>query len=140
MVNKVILIGRLGRDPETRFTPGGTQVCNFTMATDENFKDKSGQWQKRTEWHRIVAWAGLADRCSQILKKGNLAYIEGRLQTREWNDRDGNKRTTTEIVANRMRTLTPRGERGLEMEAPAGAGPEPPEETLGDIGDEDVPF
>ena len=70
MVNKVILIGRLGQDPATRFTPGGTQVCNFTLATNENFKDKSGQWQKRTEWHRIVAWAGLAERCSQILKKG----------------------------------------------------------------------
>ena len=138
MVNKVMLIGRLGRDPEMRYTPGGTPVCNFTLATDENFKDKSGQWQKRTEWHRIVAWSGLAERCSQILKKGNLAYIEGRLQTREWNDRDGNKRTTTEIVANRMRALTPRGERGLEMEA--AAAPEPPEETLSDISDEDVPF
>jgi single-strand DNA-binding protein len=111
-------------------------VCNFTLATDENFKDKSGEWQKRTEWHRIVAWSGLAERCSQLLKKGNLAYIEGRLQTREWNDRDGNKRRTTEIVINRMRILTPRGEPGLEI----GVGPEPPEEMAPDITDEDVPF
>lgn len=138
MVNKVILIGRLGRDPEMRYTPAGTAVCNFTVATDENFKDKSGEWQKRTEWHRIVAWAGLAERCSQFLNKGKLVYLEGRLQTREWDDRDGNKRRTTEIVINRMRLLTPKGgERGLEME---GGGPEPPEDVTPEITDEDVPF
>jgi single-strand DNA-binding protein len=136
VLNKVMLIGRLGRDPEMRYTGSGTPVCNFTLATDENFKDKSGEWQKRTEWHRIVAWAGLAERCSQLLSKGKLAYVEGRLQTREWDDRDGNKRRTTEIVINRMRVLTPRGEPGLEMEA----APEPPEDTAPDITDEDVPF
>lgn len=136
MVNKVILIGRLGRDPEMRYTAGGTPVCNFTLATDENFKDKSGEWQRRTEWHRIVAWSGLAERCSQLLSKGKLAYIEGRLQTRDWDDREGNKRRTTEIVINRMRILTPRGEPGLDIEA----GPEPPEDTVPEITDEDVPF
>ncbi len=138
MVNKVILIGRLGRDPEMRYTGGGTPVCNFTLATDEVFRDRAGERQKRTEWHRIVAWSKLAEQCSQHLKKGSLAYIEGQLRTREWNDRDGNKRNTTEIVAFRMRVLTPRGERALEMEP--GAGPEPPEEVMPDIGDEDVPF
>lgn len=137
MVNKVILIGRLGRDPEVRFTGGGTPVCNFSLATDEIFKDRSGERQKRTEWHRIVAWSRLAEQCQQLLKKGSLAYIEGQLRTRDWNDRDGNKRTTTEIVAFRMRVLTPRGgERELEMEP----GPEPPEEMASDITDEDVPF
>lgn len=140
MVNKVILIGRLGRDPEMRYTAGGTPVCNFTMATDEVFRDKGGQTQKRTEWHRIVAWSKLAEQCSKLLGKGKLCYIEGRLQTREWNDRDGNKRTTTEIVARTMRILTPKGEPALEMEAAAGHGPEPPEDLATEITDEDVPF
>jgi len=140
MVNKVILIGRLGRDPEMRYTAGGTPVCNFTMATDEVFRDKGGQTQKRTEWHRIVAWSKLAEQCSKLLGKGKLCYIEGRLQTRDWNDRDGNKRTTTEIVARQMRILTPKGEAALDMEAPAGAGPEPPEDLAPEITDEDVPF
>ena len=137
MVNKVMLIGRLGRDPEMRYTPAGTAVCNFTMATDEVYRDKSGEMQKRTEWHRIVAWAKLAEQCSKLLNKGKLAYVEGRLQTREWDDRDGNKRRTTEIVIQRMRILTPKGEPGLEMQA---EGPEPPEATAPDITDEDVPF
>jgi len=141
VVNKVILVGRLGRDPEMRYTAGGTPVCNFTMATDEVFRDKGGQTQKRTEWHRIVAWSKLAEQCSKLLGKGKLCYIEGRLQTREWNDRDGNKRTTTEIVARTMRILSPKGEPALEMEA-AGAshGPEPPEDLATEITDEDVPF
>lgn len=138
MVNKVILIGRLGRDPEMRYTAGGTPVCNFTMATDESFRGKNGEMQKRTEWHRIVAWAKLAEQCSHLLKKGNLAYIEGRLQTREWDDRSGQKRRSTEVVANRMRVLTPRGERELEMES--GQVPGPPEDSAPDISDEDVPF
>lgn len=136
MVNKVILIGRLGRDPEMRYTGGGTPVCNFTLATDEVFRDKNGQTQRRTEWHRIVAWAKLAEQCSQLLGKGKLAYVEGRLQTREWDDREGNKRRTTEIVINRMRILTPKGEPALGIEH----APEPPEETAPEITDEDVPF
>ncbi len=138
MVNKVILIGRLGRDPEMRFTGGGTPVCNFSLATDESYTDKAGQRQKRTEWHNIVAWAKLAEQCSKLLSKGKLAYVEGRLQTREWDDRDGNKRRTTEVVINRMRILTPRGEPALEMEA--APGPAPPEDTVSEITDEDVPF
>lgn len=138
MVNKVILIGRLGRDPEMRYTAGGTPVCNFTLATDEVFRGKTGEMQRRTEWHRIVAWSKLAEQCSKLLGKGKLCYIEGRLQTRDWNDRDGNKRTTTEIVARVMRILTPKGEPALEMEA--AAGPEPPEDLAPEITDEDVPF
>lgn len=139
MVNKVILIGRLGRDPEVRHTGSGTAVCNFSLATDEGYKDKTtGEWQKRTEWHRIVAWARLAEQCSNLLSKGKLCYIEGRLQTRDWNDRDGNKRTTTEIVANVMRVLTPKGadDTALDMEA----GVAPPEDTAFQPSDDDVPF
>ena len=136
MVNKVILIGRLGRDPEMRYTTSGTPVCNFSLATDEGFRDKTGEMQRRTEWHNIVAWGKLAEQCSQLLGKGKLAYLEGRLQTREWDDRDGNKRRTTEIVISRMRILTPRGEPALGMEP----GAEPPEDTAPQITDEDVPF
>jgi single-strand DNA-binding protein len=143
VVNKAILIGRLGRDPEMRTTGSGTAVCNFTMATDEGYRDKaSGEWQKRTEWHRIVAWARLAEQCSNLLSKGKLVYIEGRLQTREWNDRDGNKRTTTEVVANVMRILTPKGggAGGEQAAMDMDAGVEPPEDTAFQPSDDDVPF
>ncbi len=122
MVNKVILVGRLGRDPETRYTSSGQAVCNFTMATDESFKSRSGEKQQRTEWHRIVMWGKLAEIAQQYLKKGQLVYIEGRLQTRQWDDkRDGSKKTTTEIVANSMKMLGGRGE-GAAAGASAGGG------------------
>lgn len=104
-VNKVILIGRLGKDPEMRFTPGGRAVTNFTMATNEYWTDQGGERQERTEWHRIVTWGKLAENCAKLLGKGKQVYIEGRLQTRSWDDRDGNKRYTTEIVANAMQIL-----------------------------------
>lgn len=106
-INKVILIGRLGKDPEMRFTPGGRAVTNFTMATNENWTDQSGERQERTEWHRIVTWGKLAENCAKLLSKGKQVYVEGRLQTRSWDDRDGNKRYTTEIVANTMQILSP---------------------------------
>jgi single-strand DNA-binding protein len=137
MVNKVILVGRLGRDPEMRYTPAGDPVCNFTLATDYVYRDRSGEMQRRTEWHRIVAWRKLAEQCTQLLSKGKLAYVEGRLQTRQWDDRDGHKRTTTEIVISRMLILSPKGEPALEMEREA---PGPPEDTAPEITDEDVPF
>jgi len=154
-VNKVILVGRLGRDPETRYTSGGQAVANFTLATDETYKDRSGERQKRTEWHRIVLWGKLAEIAQQYLKKGQLVYIEGRIQTRQWEDkRDGQKRTTTEIVGNVMRMLGGRAE-GAAAGAVAGAGggagrsadadfeaAAPPEEHGGgpEISDEDIPF
>jgi len=137
-VNKVILVGRLGRDPETRYTSGGQAVCNFTMATDESYKDRSGERQKRTEWHRIVVWAKLAEICQQYLKKGSLVYIEGRIQSRQWDDRDGNKRTTVEVVANVMRMLGPRAEAAPpEAAEPAAEEAAPP---APEISDEDIPF
>lgn len=98
-VNKVILLGRLGQDPELKYTPSGAAVCNFSLATTESWNDKSGQKQERTEWHRIVVWGKLAELCNQYLAKGRQAFVEGRLQTRSWDDKDGNKRYTTEINA-----------------------------------------
>lgn len=141
-VNKVILVGRLGRDPESRFTSSGQQVCNFTLATDESFKDRAGERQKRTEWHRIVLWGRLAEISQQYLKRGTLVYVEGRLQTRQWDDRSGNKRTTTEIVANVMRMLSPRAEgTGTPSEAAMPADTEEPNASNEPaISDEDIPF
>jgi single-strand DNA-binding protein len=153
-VNKAILVGRLGRDPETRYTSGGQAVANFTLATDESYKDRSGERQKRTEWHRIVLWGKLAEITQQYLKKGMLVYIEGRIQTRQWEDkRDGQKKSTTEIVANVMRMLTSRAE-GAAAGATAAAGgghsraadefdavAGPEEHSAGpEITDEDIPF
>lgn len=105
-VNKVIVLGRLGQDPELKYTPSGSSVCNFSLATSESWNDKnSGQRQERTEWHRIVVWGKLAELCNQYLSKGRQAYVEGRLQTRSWEDKDGNKRYTTEILANTVQFI-----------------------------------
>jgi single-strand DNA-binding protein len=104
-VNKVILVGRLGRDPETRFTGGGQAVANFSLATDETYKDKNGERQKRTEWHKITVWGKQAEIAQQYLKKGSLVFIEGRIQSREWQDKEGQKRTSFEIVATNFRML-----------------------------------
>ncbi|MGH9456440.1 MAG: single-stranded DNA-binding protein [Thermoanaerobaculia bacterium] len=112
-VNKVILIGRLGRDPEVRTTPSGTTVAKFSLATDERFTDRNGERQERTEWHNIVAWAKLAEICGQYLKKGKLVYIEGSLRTDSWDDKEtGVKKYRTEIVAQNMQMLDRKGEEG----------------------------
>ena len=118
-VNKVILVGRLGRDPETRFTGGGQAVANFSVATDETYKDRSGERQKRTEWHKIVVWGKQAEIAQQYLKKGSLVFIEGRIQSREWQDKEGQKRTSFEIVATNFRMLGGRSE-GVAVGASAG--------------------
>ncbi|NLD93899.1 MAG: single-stranded DNA-binding protein [Fibrobacter sp.] len=104
-VNKAILIGNLGRDPEFKYTPGGQPVATFTLATTERFADKSGQKQERTEWHNVVAWGKLAELCNQYLKKGRSVYIEGRITTRSWDDKDNVKRYKTEIVANTLQFI-----------------------------------
>ncbi len=138
-VNKVILIGNLGGDPELRSTPGGTSVASFTLATNETWNDKDGTKQERTEWHRIVAWSRLAEICGQYLRKGSQVYIEGRLQTREWEDKQGNKRKTTEIVAREMQMLDSRSQGdGARSETGAGT-PEFAAETV-KIPDDDLPF
>ncbi len=128
-LNKVMLIGRLGSDPEIRYTQDGTPVANFSLATDSPIK-RGDQWETETEWHRIVAWRRLAEICHEYLGKGRLVYVEGRLRTRSWEDRDGNKRWTTEIIAKDIQMLESRS-----AAEGAGGGPDiqpagPPEEDI----------
>jgi single-strand DNA-binding protein len=104
-VNKVILVGNLGADPDMRYTPSGTGVCELRLATNESWTDKSGQRQERTEWHRIVVWGKRAEVVSKYLSKGRQVYVEGKLRTRTWDDKEGNKRYTTEIIANDVQFL-----------------------------------
>ena len=148
-VNKVILVGRLGRDPETRYTGGGQAVCNFSLATDESFKDRNGERQKRTEWHKIVVWGKQAEIAQQYLKKGAQIYLEGRIQSREWNDKEGQKRTSFEIVATNFRMLGSRSDSmggAAHSQVPAGNfeadAPAPPgdEQAGPEVTDEDIPF
>jgi single-strand DNA-binding protein len=121
-LNKVMLIGNLGADPEVRFTQNNQQVCNFRMATTEVWNDKAGQRQERTEWHRIVVWGRQAEHCGQYLRKGRSVYVEGRIQSREWQDKDGNRRWSTEIVADRVTFLGSGQGRGEESGAYGGGG------------------
>jgi len=134
-VNKVILIGNLGRDPEVKYTQSGTAVANLSVATNEVWTDKAGQKQEKTEWHRVVVWGKQAQVLAEYMSKGKQVYVEGSLQTRSWDDRDGNKRTTTEIRANRI-LMMGRAE-GARSE-PEGPGPEV--EMAPDATDEEVPF
>jgi single-strand DNA-binding protein len=136
-VNKVILVGRLGRDPEIRYTPSGAAVANFSIATSDEWRDKeSGEKQEKTEWHRIVAWRRLGEICGEYLRKGSQVYIEGKLQTRSWEDRDGNTRYTTEVVAQTMQMLDSSAREGR-----AGTQEEryPSEEPIS-VPDDDIPF
>ena len=128
-VNKVILIGRLGADPEIRYTADGQPVANFRIATSERWTDKNGNRQERTEWHRIVTFGKLAETCGEYLSKGRQVYIEGRLQTRSYEDKDGIKRFVTEIVAQNMQMLGPRPNDGSGANA-VDADEPPPEEDL----------
>jgi single-strand DNA-binding protein len=122
-VNKVILLGNLGRDPEVKFTPQGTPVAKFSIATSERYKDKEGNWQERTEWHNIVLWQRLAEIAGEYLKKGSKVYIEGRLRTDSWDDREsGQKKYRTEIVGTDLVLLGGRGEGGGSEEAGGGGG------------------
>jgi single-strand DNA-binding protein len=138
-VNKVILVGNLGKDPELRYTASGTAVCNFSIATTERFKDREGQQQEKTEWHNISTWRQLAEICGKYLTKGKQVYIEGKLQTRKWEDRDGNDRYTTEIVADQMQMLGRAGEgQGQQQERPAQS--QPASSGGGFDAMDDVPF
>ena len=131
-VNKVILVGNLGKAPEMRYTPQGTAVCTFSLATSERYKDRDGQQQEKTEWHNIVAWRGLAEICGKYLEKGKQIYIDGKIQTRSYDDRDGNKRYITEIVADNMQMLGSKG----AASPPAPAAEPPP--ALGP--DDEIPW
>ena len=151
-INKVILIGNLGNDPDVRYTSGGSPVANISLATSESWRDKeTGDQQERTEWHRVVCFRRQAEFVSEYLRKGSKVYVEGRLQTRKWQDRDGNDRYTTEVVANDVQGLDSRGGAGEEFAAPSGqsrkqAAANPPaqqENTPGNGGefvDDDIPF
>lgn len=145
-VNKVILIGNLGDDPEKRVTGSGMSVTSFRIATNERWTDKAGQKQERTEWHKIVVWGQQGENCAQYLAKGRPVYVEGRLQTRQWDDKDGNKRYTTEIVAQRVQFLgSPGGSRNqdagttAEVSAPA-ADQTPADFDAGNTGGNELPF
>ena len=113
-VNKVILIGNVGRDPEVRYLDNNTPVASFSLATTEVYKNKNGEKVKNTEWHNIVLWRGLAQVAEKYVKKGNMLYIEGKIRTRSWDDKDGNKRYTTEIVGDNMQMLSKKDDGGGE--------------------------
>lgn len=136
-VNKVILIGNLGADPELRYTPAGRAVANFRMATTRQWNTKDGEKREETEWHRIVTWDKLAEICGEYLKKGSSVYIEGRLQTRSWEDQSGAKRWTTEIVAHEMRML---GSRHGEEARESSSAPPPDDLPSTFEADDDLPF
>jgi single-strand DNA-binding protein len=144
-VNKVIVLGNLGRDPELRYTAGGQPVASFTVATNERWNDREGKPQERTEWHRIVVWGKQAENCANYLQKGRSVYVEGRLQTREWEDKEGQKRQTTEIVAQTVQFLGSRdgaGPRAGGAGGAGGAGPvrEPGPASAPPQDDKDIPF
>jgi single-strand DNA-binding protein len=149
-VNKVILVGNLGRDAELRYTPGGAAVATLNMATTEVWNDKAGQKQEKTEWHRVVLWGKSAETLSEYLTKGKQIYVEGRLQTRQWDDKDGNKRYTTEIRGDRIVLLSGGGggmgarpqRTGAGAAAGAGGGDhmEPMGEPISELTDDDIPF
>src|ERR687893_1518213 len=123
-LNKCLIIGNLGRDPEMRYTPSGQAVTQFTVAVNRNFKDGQGEWQEETEWFRVVAWGPLAERTAEYLRKGRKVYVEGRLQTRQWEDRDGQKRYTTELIANTVTPLDKRSQEDGDDQSAGGGGGE----------------
>ena len=137
MVNKAMLIGRLGKDPEVRYTPDGAMVTSFSLATDEQWKDKNGEKVQKTEWHRIVTFGKLAEICGNYLVKGKLVFIEGRIQTRSWEDKEGVKRNTTEIIANDMKMLDSKGQ-NKAGDPSSDSTPSPSVDT--GVPMEDVPF
>ncbi len=143
-LNKVMLIGNLGKDPEVRYTQSGTAVASFSLATSERFKNKNGEWEDKTEWHNVTLWGRLAEIAGEYLAKGKTVYIEGRLQTRKWQDKDGRDRYTTEIVGDRMQMLSGKGEGGGGAGRPAGGrgaesqGPGYEEPVFNP--DDDIPF
>ena len=146
-LNKVMLIGNLGKDPEVRYTAGGTAVASFSLATSEKFKGKTGEWEEKTEWHNITLWARLAEIAGEYLSKGKTVYIEGRLQTRKWQDKEGKDRYTTEIVGEKMQMLSGKGEGGGGQQQRPAARPSQQEHSQGNSyedpvfnPDDEIPF
>jgi len=145
-VNKVILVGRLGKDPETRYMPNGDAVTNITLATSETWKDKNGEKQEKTEWHRVTFYRKLAEIAGEYLKKGSMAYVEGRLETRKWTDKSGVDKYTTEIIANEMQMLSSRGSSNsfevVDRDVSGGSAAKPAKKPGGEFDDfeDDIPF
>ena len=140
-VNKIVLVGHLGADPESRFTPSGVAVSTFNMATNESWKNKEGEYEDRTEWHRIVLYGRAAETASEYMKKGQLAYVEGRIRTRSWEDKDGMTRYTTEVLGDRFTMLGRKSENKSTAPAEAGAGAGTGASAGGGGGDDDdLPF
>ncbi len=139
-VNKAIILGNLGRDPEVRYTSDGKAVTNFSVATTEKWRDRDGNSQERTEWHRIVVFDRLGEVCGEYLSKGSSVYVEGYLRTRSWDDREGNKRYTTEIVGRAVQFLSPRGESARQSGGASSAGDDFAYEEGAGLTDDDVPF
>jgi single-strand DNA-binding protein len=138
-LNRVLLIGNLGKDPEVRFTPGGRAVARFPVATSEVWQDQEGQRQERTEWHNVVVWGKQAETCGQYLSKGRQVFLEGSIRSRQYDDKEGNKRYITEVIAQRVQFLGSRGDGGGQRAAAPGAGAsEPPPAPMGE--DDDIPF
>jgi single-strand DNA-binding protein len=135
-INKVILVGSVGKDPEVKYTPSGVPVAKFSLATNENFKDRNEEWRERTEWHQIIAWQGLAEIVGEYVKKGSKLYLEGKLQTSTWENKDGDKKYRTEIVARELVLLAGRGN--------GGAGPQDAaynhNQSAEPVDDSDIPF
>ncbi len=140
MVNKVVLIGNVGKDPEVRYLDNDTAVASFSLATSENYKDKNGEWQTKTEWHNIVAWRNTAKYVENRVKKGLQLYVEGKLTTRSWDDKDGNKRYTTEIVAHTIRLLGKREDTGDSTVTPEPTTKVADAPVIKDTPDDDLPF
>ena len=139
-INKVIVVGNLGQDPDTRYMPSGSAVTNITVATNESWKDKqTGEQKDRTEWHKVAMFGRLAEIAAEYLRKGSQVYIEGKLRTRKWQDKQGNDRYTTEIVADEMQMLGGRGGAGAPM-SDQGPPPSPPPQGSSDDFDDDIPF
>ena len=141
MLNRIQLIGRLGKDPEVRYTPDGAMVTNFNLATDEQWKNKAGEKQQKTEWHKIVVFGKLAEICGQYLTKGKLIYLEGKIQTRSWDDKEGVKRYTTEVVGSNMQMLDSKSN-GEKSAGTAGTAPQNGSDDvpMGGGFDDGVPF
>ena len=139
MVNKATLIGNLGADPETRYTSGGTQVTTFSVATTERWRGQDGHPREETEWHRVVAWGKLAEICGQYLEKGSKVYVEGKLQTRKWQDQSGVDRYTTEVVAREMKMLGSRHGGQAQQEAPSLEATRAPQQQRM-VSEEDMPY
>ncbi len=141
MINKVILLGNLGSDPEIRKLESGVSVGKFTLATNENYRDQSGEWQSKTTWHNIVVWRFLAERAEQQLKKGSLVYLEGKIQNRKWQDNEGKDHYITEVVANMFRNLTKRDDSSQNFAPPAqvDSTAEAPDKTV-EPEEDDLPF